>query len=327
MAATLKDVAQLARVSVKSVSNVVNGYPHVSHDLRRRVHDAIERLGYRPNLAARHLRTGRTGLLALVVPDAPCLDELARQILHTVAARGYRTVVDHAEQAPARPGARLPVDGVLVAADVVPPELIETHLAARTPLVLLGEQRDERCDHVGIDAARAARDATEHLLETGRRRIAVIGTRPAASSTAPQPRTLGYQQALRRAGISVPDGYLRTTRHHRHPDGYQAARALFAHEHPPDAIFCFSDPLAVGAIRAAVDVGLRVPGDVAVIGMGDSSEGSFCRPTLSTVSADPAALARRAVARLTSRILRPDAAPVQVVAPHTLQARGSTAAG
>ncbi|MCI4065996.1 LacI family transcriptional regulator [Micromonospora sp. R77] len=328
MGATLKDVAALARVSVKTVSNVVNGYPHVSDSVRRRVQDAAAQVGYRPNLAARSLRTGRTGLLALVLPrlDGPALDALTGEIVSAAAGRGYRVVIERATpvHAPQGHGGRaLPVDGVLLDADAAPAGLVEAQVAG-TPLVLLGAGPDRHCDRVGIDGARAAQDATDHLLTLGRRRIAAIGAHPDEPATGAQPRTVGYRLALRRAGLTVSADYLRSAASHQRSDGYRAAQSLLAHRHPPDAIFCYSDLLAIGAMRAAADAGLRVPDDVAVVGIGDSEEGRYSRPTLSTVGSDPTAIARAAVARIVARIARPDTLPAEVRTPHTLTPREST---
>ncbi|MEV1332938.1 LacI family DNA-binding transcriptional regulator [Micromonospora costi] len=330
MAATLRDVARLAGVSAKTVSNVVNGYPHVSDGVRRRVLGAIERLDYRPNLAARHLRTGRTGVLALVLAGVPCPDELAHAVLRGAAERGYRVVIEQVvpgRRAASAPRRGVPADGVLLGADVVPRELVDAQVAAGTPLVLLGEGRDGRCDRVAVDIAGAARDATDHLVGTGRRRIAAIGAHPRESPSTPRPRTAGYREALGRAGITAPPGYVRATTHHRRRDGYEAARALLAREDPPDGIFCYSDALAIGAIRAAADAGLRVPDDVAVIGLGGSEEGRYSRPSLSTVDVDVEVIARTALTRIATRIASPHVAPVDVTAPHTILPRESAPAG
>ncbi|MCO1594289.1 LacI family transcriptional regulator [Micromonospora sp. RHAY321] len=328
MASTLKDVARLAGVSVKTVSNVVNGYPHVSADVRRRVDAAVAQLGYRPNAFARTLRTGRTGVLALVLPgaDVPYPDDLAREVVREAGSRGYRVVIEQAPPddepaAPALGDARaMPVDGVLVSAPVAPSELVEALTAAGRPVVLVGgEARHGRCDQVTIDVARAAEDATAHLLGAGRRRIAAIGAYPRES-----PRADGYHRALCRAGLAPVPGHRLPASRHRRADGYRAARALLAQPERPDAIFCYSDALAIGAMRAAFDAGLRVPGDVAVIGIGDIEEGRYSRPTLSTVSIDTAFLAREAVARVANRIDQPDAAFARVTAPHTVLPREST---
>jgi DNA-binding LacI/PurR family transcriptional regulator len=162
MATTLKDVAQFAQVSVKTVSNVIHNHPHVSDDLRRRVQHAIDELDYRPNLAARNLRTGRTGLPSLIGPGtgAPHLDEPAREVVHTVSGQRYRIVVyqigaDRGEGAipPVRSGARLQVDGVLLYADVESSERIEGQVVAVAIVNATGGKC--RCD--GLLSAQADR--------------------------------------------------------------------------------------------------------------------------------------------------------------------------
>ncbi|MFC4018765.1 LacI family DNA-binding transcriptional regulator [Micromonospora sp. GCM10011542] len=328
MASTLKDVARLAGVSVKTVSNVVNDYPHISPAMRRRVDAAIAELRYRPNVFARTLRTGRTGVLALVVPDAdvPYGDALAREVVHAAARQGYRVVIEQDATPPLGGDRNVPVDGVLLSAPLAPAELVQAQVAAGRPVVLVGgEARDGRCDQITVDAARAAEDATAHLLRAGRRRIAAIGAYPTASAAVPRACTVGYQRALRRAGLAPVPGHPLPTSRHRRADGYRAARALLARPDRPDAMFCYSDPLAIGAMRAAFDAGLRVPADVAVIGIGDIEEGRYSRPTLSTVSVDTGFLAREAVARVAARIDQPDAAVTEITAPHTVLPRESTA--
>jgi DNA-binding LacI/PurR family transcriptional regulator len=295
VAARLKDVAELAQVSMRTVSNVVNDYPHVSDAVRRRVTEAIRQLGYRPNLAARALSSGRSGLLALV---APFPARLAEQLVRQAASRKLRALIDPQFLS-------FPVDAALLCADVVPPGTLDAHLAAGTPLVLLGETPDQRCDHVTLAPAGAA---VEHLLNLGRQRIAAVGTRPA--------------EALHRAGFSAPAEYLIATAGRRPVDGYQAALTLL--EHRPDAIFCDDDRLALGVIRALTDIGLHVPDDVAVVGVGDSDEGRYSRPSLTTVAADPAYVARQALDLIEARLAGPSAQPAHVVVPHTVLPREST---
>ncbi|MER7333857.1 MULTISPECIES: LacI family DNA-binding transcriptional regulator [unclassified Micromonospora] len=321
---TLRDVARLAQVSVKTVSNVVNGHPHVSAGMRRRVEAAVEALDYRPNRSARTLRTGRTGMLALIVSEAdlPGIGVLARAVVHAAAGHGYRVVVNAIGSGPGRPGTAnppLPVDGCLLLAD-----LPAAPGVGGLPLVRLGRPAaGGHVDRVGIDHIRAGRDATAHLLGTGRRRIAAIDAGPGEPSPTP-PGIQGYADALRAAGLAPLPGHLLRAPSHQRADGYRAARTLLARHQRPDAVFCASDSLAIGTLCAAFDAGVRVPDDLAVIGVGGSEEGRWARPALSTVSADTGFVARQAVARLVARIAAPDAAPVDVVAPHTLLPRAST---
>lgn len=335
MAATLRDVAEHAKVSVRTVSNVVSGYEHVSERMRQRVQAAIEQLDYRPNPVARTLRTGRTGVLALVVPeiDVPYFAELAREVINAAAEVGYRVMIDqtghdHERERDLLTGAdrTMLFDGVLFSPLVTKAELLEMNERTSMPLVLLGEHDfDGRYDHVAIDNVQAARDATAHLIGLGRRRIAAIGAQPLEDYATPQQRTAGYEQALRESGLEPDPDLLQPAVHYRRADGYDAATRLLAHAERPDAIFCYSDLLAMGALRAVFDAGLRVPEDVAIIGIDDIEEGRYSRPSLSTVSLDTPFIARHAVARIAERIADPEAPAVEVVAPHAVIPRESTA--
>jgi DNA-binding LacI/PurR family transcriptional regulator len=334
MAATLRDVADRAQVSMRTVSNVVSGYEHVSARMRSRVLEAIEELDYRPNMVARTLRTGRTGVLALVVPeiDVPYFSELARDVINAAAEFGYRVMIDqtahdHDRERDLLTGAdrTMLFDGILFSPLVTREELEQMSGRTTMPLVLLGEHEfDGRYDHVAIDNERAAHDATRHLLDMGRTRIGAIGAQPEESYTTPQQRTAGYEAALRGAGIEPDPTLLQPAAHYRRADGYAAAQKLLALPDRPDAIFCYSDLLAMGALRAVFDAGLRVPQDVAIIGIDDIEEGRFSRPSLSTVSLDTPFIAHHAVARIAARIDDPNAPAEEVVAPHTVLAREST---
>lgn len=334
MAATLRDVAERAQVSVRTVSNVVAGYEHVSARMRARVESAIAELDYRPNPVARTLRTGRTGVLALVVPeiDVPYFAELAREIIVAAAEVGYRVMVDqtghdHERERQLLTGSdrSMLFDGILFSPLVTPNELLEMQNGRSMPLVLLGEHEfDGRYDHVAIDNVQAAADAVGHLLSTGRSRVAAIGAQPQESYATPQQRTAGYERALTEAGLTPRPEHLRPAAHYRRADGYQATRELLNLPEPPDAIFCYSDLLAMGALRAVFDAGLSVPDDIAIIGVDDIEEGRYSRPTLSTVSLDTPFIAREAIARITDRIDDPDTSARQVTAPHTVLAREST---
>ncbi|MBM0259289.1 LacI family DNA-binding transcriptional regulator, partial [Micromonospora sp. 4G55] len=167
----LKDVAERAGVSVKTVSNVVNGYLHVRPDTRARVEEAIAELNYRPNLSARNLRKGRTGVIALAVPelDIPYFAELARHVVTAAAERGWTVLIDQtgggAERervAAAGIGDHM-IDGLILS----PLALTAEDLAGLdgTPMVLLGERVDHGpADHVAIDNVAAAREITAHLV-------------------------------------------------------------------------------------------------------------------------------------------------------------------
>ena len=320
---------------MRTVSNVVSGYTHVSERMRAKVLAAIEELDYRPNPVARTLRTGRTGMLALVVPeiDVPYFSELARDVIAAAAEVGYRVMIDQTGHDPERERRLLMgedrtmlFDGLLFSPLVTKAELLDMHPAASMPLILLGEHDfDGRYDHVAIDNEAAARDAVAHLVAIGRTRIAAIGSQPLEEYATPLQRSAGYESALVAAGLPAREEYSIAAAHYSRSDGYRAAQQLLALDERPDAIFCFSDLLAIGAMRAVFDAGLRVPDDVAVIGIDDVEEGRFARPSLSTISLDTPFIARESVRRILERIEDPSLDAIEIVAPHTLVERESTA--
>jgi len=304
------DVAALAGVSVKTVSNVVNEYVHVSAATRLRVQGALDELGYRPNLSARSLRGGRSGLIALAVPelDLPYFGELARHIVNAAEARGWTVLIDQTDGLAEREqrvmdGIRAHlIDGVIFSPLASGPR----ELAARTdptPMILLGERvHDGTMDHVGIDNVVAADAAVTHLAGLGRRRIAAIGGQRHRRGETARLRQRGYAAGLSRAGLPLdPALVMPSARYHR-ADGAAAMAALLELAEPPDAVFCFNDMLAIGALRTLRDKGVRVPEDMAVVGFDDIEESSYSAPSLTTIRPDKERIASTAIALLADRL-------------------------
>ena len=335
MAATLRDVAALAGVSVKTVSNVVNGYAFVKPENRRRVEEALVATGYRPNLGARNLRRGRTGFLALMVPELgiPYFGELAALVITAASAREWNVLIEQTRGTRELERSTLASLGPhLIDGAIISPEALHADdLAAfdpGVPMVMLGEHAlDVALDRVAIDNVLAARTAVTHLVELGRRRIACIGANPHRGTATL--RLEGYRAALTAAGLPVvPELVAQAAKYHRR-DGAEAMRALLSLPEPPDAVFCFNDLLAIGALRAA-RARQRVPDDLAVVGFDGSEEGAYTVPTLTTVDPDKAAIAERAVERIGERIAAgPDGTAaaldaVEIVTPFRLEVREST---
>ncbi|MGY1806907.1 LacI family DNA-binding transcriptional regulator [Blastococcus sp. SYSU D00669] len=331
---SLKHVAARAGVSVKTVSNVVNGYVHVTDETRARVQRAIDELNYRPNLAARNLRQGRSDVIALALPeiDAPYFAELARSVIKCAEEKGWTVLIDQTDGLVDRE--QLVLDGIrgrLIDGLIFSPIALGAEELGRrrdtVPLVLLGERvYDGPADHVSIDNVAAARVATGHLVGLGRRRIAAIGDQPQPQSQTAHLRLRGYQEALAANGLPAPpELVVRVDAYHR-ADGAEAVRRLMTLPEPPDAVFCFNDLLALGALRALHELGLRVPEDVAVVGWDDVEDSRYSTPTLTTISPDKAQIAELAVDFLASRLGEGRAErPREVTAPFTLAVRESTA--
>jgi DNA-binding LacI/PurR family transcriptional regulator len=306
----LVDVAERAGVSMKTVSNVVNGAPNVAPALRARVQAALDELGYRPNLTARRLATGRTGMIALAIPeiDHPYFAELSRQIAERATAHGYRVIVeqtlsDHAaEEAVLADREAGLVDGV-----IFHPVRMTTmeigRLRADTPLVLLGESATPlTTDLVLIDNVLAATDSTSHLIALGRRRIAFLGVVEHDPTGATNRRLIGYQQALIDAGIEADSGLLLPVADFSAEAAEAAVVTAIDRGLSFDGVLCRDDKFALGALKALHRAGRAVPADVAVIGWDNTAIGSYTSPTLSSVSPDKRAIAEVALELLDERI-------------------------
>ena len=203
----LADVAALAGVSMKTVSNVVRDYPHVTPEMRKRVQDAIDQLGYRPNLTARRLATGRTGMIALAVPeiDHPYFSELSRHVAEVALERGLRVILEQTlstsegEHAVLRDREAGLVDGVIFH-PVSMSSLEISRFHRDTPLVLIGEAAVPlTTDHVMIDNVSAAAEATRHLLHLGRRDLVFLGAVRGDVTVTTDRRLEGVQLALEEA--------------------------------------------------------------------------------------------------------------------------------
>lgn len=333
MVATLKDVAARAGVSVKTVSNVVNGYTFVTEENRRRVQEAIDHLGYVPNIGARNLRKGRTGFVTLAVPELanPYFAELCGLVMNAAAAQGWTVLIEQTgggrdrELAVVNAAHRSLVDAIILSPlGLLPGDL--TDAGAGIPLVLLGERAlHARAHHVAIDNVAAASAATGHLIDLGRRRIAAIGEQPGRNGTAAL-RLDGYQGALRAAGLTADPALTVPAETYSRAEGAAAMHHLLDLPQPPDAVFCFNDLLAVGALAAARDRGLRLPDDLAVVGFDGVDEGNYAAPRLTTIAPDKAAIARAAIELVRAAVQDGTREPQDVVTPFTLRVRESTAA-
>ncbi len=332
MSGTLDDVAALSGVSRSTVSRVING-GSVSADARRRVMAALESTGFRPNLAARTLASGRSGVVGVVIhvpPDLLFQDAFFSGLFHGIAEglarQGAGMMLWLAnltkEQTLERILGMQFFDGLIVTADTLDDPLVDGLVHSSLPTVLVGHRhRDRSASYVDIDNERSAAQVTDHLISLGRRRIGhITGRRGGASA---EERLAGYRRAMKRAGLDTTglliDGdYLPRS-------GELGARQLA--EAGVDAIFCASDAMALGALRALQGLGLRIPDDVAVAGFDDLPAAAEADPPLTTMRQDTGRLgleATHALFRLFNERAEPGAAPQRVILPTELVIRQST---
>lgn len=333
MSVTLRHVAEQAGVSIRTVSNVVNDFPHVAPQTRARVQQVLEELGYQPNAAARTLRRGRTGMIALVLPelDVPYFAELTRAVIEQANTHGYTVVIDQTDGDPARErdlvmrGSRSALFDGLIFSPLALGDADLRNRPTNQPVVLLGERVvHSGLDHIMIDNVTAARTATQHLIDLGRQRIAAIGDQHDITRQTARLRTQGYRDALGAAGLQIHDELLCPTSYFHRADGSQAMARLLQLDNPPDAIFCYNDLLALGALRTALRHGVQVPGDIAIVGFDDIEDGRYSTPSLSTISPDKAQIARLAIDTLMRRLAGDDSPPVELTTEFRLAVREST---
>lgn len=330
MRATIKEVARRAGVSPKTVSDVINGTSPVTPPTRARVEEAISTLDYVPNLFARGLRNGRTGLIALALPDLSTWysAEMAHHFVEAAARRGLGVQIEETgvsgereQQLVSRARAHL-IDGLIlnpVKLVSVPEQTGHT----LPPMVFIGEVSQSVADHVWIDNVGASREIVELLIGQGHRRIAALGVMRTETARL---RLAGYRDALAAAGIPG-DPELEIDNDVWRPEGSYAAISDYLLAHPaPDAIFCFTDSMAFGVLSALQAMGHRVPEDVSVVGYDNCADGQFTAPPLTTIDFDKAVYAETALRLLTRRIAEPDRPIETVTVSHQIMFRGSAGA-
>jgi len=286
---TLEDVAQLSGVSLATASRALNGRPGVRDDVRVRVSEASNRLGFRPNRAARHLASGRSQVIGLVIPSAELrVDPYGASMTHAVGRAAARR--DHGlmlHLAVDEPGDTVHhilrdglIDGLLISTVAFGHSWVEELLDARLPTVLIG--RHPTRDGVGgvdVENVESSAAAVTHLFEQGCRRVATITGRLERADA--RLRVEGFRLAHRRAGREVDESLILHGDFSRESGSVVAQQVI---ELGADGVFAANDEMAQGAMWTFTRAGLRVPDDMAVVGFDGTAFGEFMNPTLSTVS-------------------------------------------
>ena len=293
MVARLKDIAQDLGLSVVTISKVLRNHPDIGEQTRKRVLKRMKELNYQPNFAARSLITGRTWTIGLVVPDLlhPFFAQIAKAISVDVRRKGYSLFISSSDEDPALEQEEIAqlvarrVDVMLIASTQLTEQNFRNIEEQKIPYILLDRQfTGFDSNFVGVDDAAVGELATTHLIEQGCQRIAHI--RGPEISTAIG-RLNGYKKALAARQMAPLPGHVVSIGpsgdHVGDKAGYAAALKLLALKPRPDGIFCFNDPVALGAMRAILDAGLRVPEDIAVVGCGNLSYSDFLRVPLTSV--------------------------------------------
>jgi DNA-binding LacI/PurR family transcriptional regulator len=333
MRATVRDVAALAGVSPKTVSNVINGGVPVRPDTKARVEAALAELDYVPNLSARGLRNGRSGAIALALPDLSTAysAELARWFVELAHEQGWAVQIEQTGNDPAREVELISrarahlVDGLVLN----PTSLLDSSLASADglpPTVVIGEVEPEHVDQVHVDSRSAAAEMSAYLIGRGHRRIAVVGTSDAVFNTATSDlRHRGHRRALDAAGIPYDPALDIAVHEWTTASAARAFAAFLDRTEMPDAVFCFTDAMALGVLHVLAQRGYRVPEDVSVVGFDDIEAAEFAVPALTTMAFSKRTIAAAALASLALRIDDRDAPTRTTVVPHELVERASVA--
>lgn len=299
--ATIKDVAKMAEVSPTTVSRVLNKKMVVRKETEERIWAAIEALGYQPDASARALITGQTGAIGIVVRDIcdPFFSSIVQGVTYLANANGYSSflcnlVAEPEEAFYVRLVHEKRVDGIVLTTSHIPDEQIILVREHGMPLVLIN-RRMEGVASVCTDNHKGGYEATCHLIELGHREISYIGVPPYVKSGIP--RRKGYERALRENNLPL-DSNLVVVEENSADGGYRAAMALLSRGETATAVFVYDDLMAIGAMRAYQEMGLRVPEDVAVVGYDDIPLATHITPPLTTVRQDKQAMGIEAMRML-----------------------------
>lgn len=330
---TIHDIARRAGVSTATVSHVINHTRWVSKELQESVRTAMEELGYVPNALARGLRARCTNTIGLVVPNSanPFYADVARGIENAVAEQGFNVILCNTERSLEREILATNnlfnqrVAGIIYAGSWVGSHLdhIQTLCKRGTPVVFIDRYTfDLPVGSVIGDNRLGGWMAANHLIRLGHRRIACIAGYP--ENTPNENRPLGFQQALREAGFSA-DAAPVVKADFQFEGGYQAAVQLLNAPRRPTAIFACNDLMAIGAMRAAFELGLKVPGDISLVGYDNTSLAQYVNPPLTSVDHLAASLGSMAAAMLLENIHDPQLPVRAEIVPPELVVRQSTA--
>ena len=333
MAVRLKDIARDLGVSVVTVSKVLRGNADIGEQTRKRVLKRMKELNYQPNMMARGLASGRTYTVGLVVPDLvhPFFAEFAKSLGGALRASNRALILASSEEDPElerqeiRTLLNRGVDVLMIASCQAKLrnfyELGDEH----TPYILFDRNFPYLAAHfVGSDDVLIGEMATNHLIEIGRKRIAHIGGRNSSPSF---DRLHGYRAALSAAGLPAPDGFVVSRERVEESGdkvGFQLMQELLKLPTRPDAVFCYNDLTAVGAIDAALQAGLDVPGDIAFIGCGNLRYANYLRVPLSSIDHGTAELGKVAGQLALELAAKPQQDPKSILVPSTLVPREST---
>ena len=329
---TIKQVATRAGVSSATVSHVINGTRYVSEVVREQVQKAMDELDYRPNALARSLRKGVTRTLGLILPDSanPFFAEVGRSVEIAAFEAGYSVILCNTENDSQKEFLYMDVltkkrvDGIIFVTTGEHDDSFRNLQELKIPSVVMDRDfPDLELDVVLANNLQGGYLATEHLIALGHKRIGCI-TGPSSVTPIAQ-RVTGYKKALQETSLSI-DPQLIVSGDFHPESGWAVGRKMLSQLDPPTAIFACNDLMAMGVLRAATDLGLKVPHDLALVGYDDIELASYTTPPLTTIKQPKIEMGVTALNFLLDRIRDKKSAPQSTLLPVSLIIRGSCGA-
>ncbi|PLR68574.1 MULTISPECIES: catabolite control protein A [Bacillaceae] len=328
---TIYDVAREANVSMATVSRVVNGNPNVKPTTRKKVSEAIDRLGYRPNAVARGLASKKTTTVGVIIPDisSTFYAELARGIEDIATMYKYNIILSNSDQNRDKELHLLntmlgkQVDGIVFMGGNITDEHVEEFKRSPVPIVLAASiDLNEVTPSVNINYEQATFDAVSMLIEKGHKRIGYV-TGPMEEPINKEKKMSGYRRALTEAGLSIDEDLI-TEGDYTYDSGLEAFEKISELSNKPTAIFAGTDEMALGVVHAAQDNGYVIPNDIEIIGFDNTKLATMVRPQLTTVVQPTYDIGAVAMRLLTKLMNKEEVENHIVELPHRIEVRQST---
>ena len=331
MPVKIKDVAKKAGVSVTSVSRVLNGGKYVRDEIRERVLKTVEEMGYTPSSIARSLVLRKTNMIGVIIPDLTSsfhstilssIEEVASRNSYSILVSNIAEDIEK-EKMYLNDFKQMRVSGIIVMHEKVNPEIIQIFNTMEMPIVFSSVKPKgvNNFTSIVINNTKASYDATKYLIDLGHRQIAFIGG-DMNDITSGQERYNGFMSAMEDNGIKVEENFVKFG-DYKVNDGYAKMNEILKKKPYPTAVFAASDDMAVGAMNAIFDHGLRVPDDISVMGFDGSNFTEFIRPKLTSMEQPIRELGKLSVELLIRQINNQDRFLDEVIVSHKLVARDS----
>ncbi len=328
----LVDVAMRAGVGVGTASRVINHHPSVKEDKRRRVLEAIEEMDYQLNGIARSLKANRTKTIGVLIPDIAneFYADVVRGMEDLASPEGYTYILNSTDSDTDKEKQSISimrekqVDGIMMMSHTVAPEMLEYIQNNNLPAVLVASSlRHPTIASVSINNRAAAYDAVAYLIALGHTRVAMVSG-PARDQSGGVDRLNGYRDAMGEHGLPVLENYVQMGTDYTYRTGYEKMKRLLMLEHPPTGVFLAGDYMAIGGLKAADELGIRVPEHVAVVGFDNLAVSEYYAPSLTTVNQPRYQMGQEAMRLLFCQIHGETPKEVSVVLPHQLLRRQSS---